>query len=245
MKNAKRMTMEKINERTNIVHGGDVILVDFSNYEDVHSKCIFKDKDYGEWPAIVWDVLCGHGHPKRGYKRMTDRQTYTIDKVKENLYKVKGDVVTLLEETYINMNAKCIFIDKDYGSWPAKPTKVINENQDHPKKSQLKRSKSNTNRTIKYNWETGDEVICIAGYEPKVVDYWNTNKIRFVWQISFTNEKDGYIYYVDAYLPDLNIYVEIKGYKRPKSMKKFEWFQKEHSNAELWDYDKLKELGIL
>jgi hypothetical protein len=27
-------------------------------------------------------------------------------------------------------------------------------------------------------------------------------------------------------------------------MEKFEWFKKEHPNSELWDYKKLKEMGI-
>ena len=53
------------------------------------------------------------------------------------------------------------------------------------------------------------------------------------------------LYIMDAFLPDENLYIEIKGYKREKSMKKWDWFHKEYPNSELWDKSKLKEMNIL
>jgi hypothetical protein len=94
-----------------------------------------------------------------------------------------------------------------------KATYIKNYNVDNPMKNKeihLKAIRSSKKRIIKYNWETNEEVICTANYEAKVVDYWNENKIRFQWQIPFENKEDKYVYFVDAYLPDKDIYIEIK-----------------------------------
>jgi hypothetical protein len=56
---------------------------------------------------------------------------------------------------------------------------------------------------------------------------------------------DGKTYFVDLFLKEQNIWVEIKGYFRPDAKLKWEWFTKKFENAELWDADKLKELNIL
>ena len=53
-----------------------------------------------------------------------------------------------------------------------------------PECGYLQRAKSQTNSTLKYHWKTGEELVCQAGWEPKVIDYWNTNKIDFDWQIT-------------------------------------------------------------
>ena len=107
-----------------------------------------------------------------------------------------------------------------------------------------KRSKNINKRIISHNWETGDGIICIASYEKKFTDYLNTNKIRFDWQIPF-RMPSGSLYIVDCYLKDLNKYIEIKGYKRPKSMMKWEWFHEKYPNSELLDKQKLKEMKII
>jgi len=100
-------------------------------------------------------------------------------------------------------------------------------------------------KTILYHWKTSEEIICIGSYEVAVVDYWNEHKIDYIWHpdpFVMPNDKR---YFIDAYLPDKDIYVEIKGYFRKDALEKWEWFHKEHPNSELWDKVKLKELNIL
>jgi hypothetical protein len=120
---------------------------------------------------------------------------------------------------------------------------------EHPSQNRevrLKQIRSSNKHTLKYNWETGEEVDCTASYECAVVDTWNQDRERFGWQIPFENKEKGYVYFVDAYLIDRDTYVEIKGYFwDEQSQEKWEWFHKEHPNSELWDLPKLKELGIL
>jgi len=40
-------------------------------------------------------------------------------------------------------------------------------------------------------------------------------------------------------------WIEIKGYFRKDAKKKWNWFHKEYPNSELWDKNKLKEMGLL
>jgi hypothetical protein len=55
---------------------------------------------------------------------------------------------------------------------------------------------------------------------------------------------------ISTYRPDLflineNKWIEIKGFFRNDAKAKWDWFQSEHPNSELWDKKKLKEMGIL
>jgi len=56
---------------------------------------------------------------------------------------------------------------------------------------------------------------------------------------------DGRTYRLDLYLIDEDKYVEIKGYFRKDAQEKWDWFHKTHTNSELWNKKKLKELKIL
>ena len=94
-----------------------------------------------------------------------------------------------------------------------------------------------------FHWKTHKKLYCKGSYEIAVVEWLNENKIDFDWQIRFTTPQDQY-YFVDLFLKDRNVWVEIKGYKRPLNMKKWFWFHSEYPNSELWDDQKLKELGF-
>ena len=115
----------------------------------------------------------------------------------------------------------------------------------------LKNVKSQNNIIIEKYWKTNEELICQGGYETKTVKYWNGNKEDFRWQIVFKIPKDepvigGKTYRVDAYLPNKDLYIEIKGYFRnPLSLLKWEWFHRTYPNSELWNKNKLKSLRIL
>lgn len=103
------------------------------------------------------------------------------------------------------------------------------------------------------HWKTGATLLCRAFYEIAFVNWCNTQQIDFDWQIPFqttllTKRGRQATYIIDAFIKDgdhANTYVEIKGYMRPNSRRKWEWFKSYHPNAELWDKLKLQENGVL
>lgn len=106
---------------------------------------------------------------------------------------------------------------------------------------------------IRTHWKTGEELICQGSWEPLAVEYLNKNKIDFLWQpkafvvpkeIVLTLKGNQTTYRPDFYLVDQDIWVEIKGYFREESKKKWDWFKSVYPTAELWDKKKLKELGF-
>lgn len=113
----------------------------------------------------------------------------------------------------------------------------------------LKTAKSQKNSFILYHWKTNKELVCIASYEKKVVEYLNKNKINFRWQpkvfkLTLYNGKNT-TYRPDLYLYSTKKWIEIKGYFRKDAQEKWDIFQTIKPNSELWNKDKLKTMGIL
>ena len=91
----------------------------------------------------------------------------------------------------------------------------------------------------------GEILDCQGSYEKKVIEnYVNKNRLHIDWQIRF-DVPGGRKYFVDMYIKESNLYIEIKGYFRKGAKEKWDWFHKEHSNSELWNEQKLKELNII
>jgi hypothetical protein len=118
----------------------------------------------------------------------------------------------------------------------------------------LRNAKSLNNHQIKYHWKTNEEIVCLGSYESKTVDYLNINKTNYEWQskifevpieIAVTEKGNPTTYRPDLYLPEQDVWVEIKGYMRGDAQAKWDWFKSEHPTAQLWDKEKLKEIGIL
>jgi hypothetical protein len=110
----------------------------------------------------------------------------------------------------------------------------------------LKTAKSLKNSFILHHWRTKEEVICTGSWEKKVVEYFNKNKINYLWQPkTFHIKEKNTSYRPDCYLPDLDLWVEIKGYFRGRAEEKWNWFHTTYPNSELWNKEKLKEMGIL
>jgi hypothetical protein len=109
----------------------------------------------------------------------------------------------------------------------------------------IKASKSSNRFSIKFHWKTNEELVCIASWEPKVIDYLNQNKINYEWQSKVFKMPNGKTYRPDLHLTDQNIWIEIKGYFRKDAKQKWDWFQSYMPNSELWDLKKLKSLKIL
>ena len=119
---------------------------------------------------------------------------------------------------------------------------------EHPSKCPeiaAKMSKGQTEAIVLFHWLTGEEVICVASYEVAVVKHLNNQKVNYVWQKQVFTMPDGKTYRPDLYLPETDMWIEIKGYFRKDAEEKWNWFHNEHPNSELWNKTKLKEIGIL
>lgn len=270
-----KVSIKEVKKRLEKVHKGIVSIVE-SSFVDMTTDAVFIDIEYREWTAKVYSVLQGHGNPLRGWKEGSKKQRIELDFVLKKLKEVHGDTITLDTTTYKGVSHNARFIDKDEGEWWP-PVCWVLKGTGHPNKMAeklaqtceklygfrnpnqnleiaLKGSKTRNTCTIKYHWKTGEELVCTASYEPKVVDYLNLNKIDFKWQpkvfeipkeILVSPKGNKITYRPDFYLPEQDAWVEIKGWMMPKSKQKWDWFKSEHPTAQLWDKKVLKEMGIL
>jgi hypothetical protein len=216
------VTIEEFKKRLFKIYGDGVVL-DESTYINTKIKCRFIDKELGEFFKTPNNMICQkQGHPKRQQEkcRQTCMRIYGVDNPAKN------------KEVQEKMKQTCL---KNNGcEYPAQNPEIA-----------LRQAKSQKNSGIMIHWKTGKEVVWTAGYEKALMYVFNRDLIDFEKDIPFYNEKDKYMYFVDFYLPDYDLYIETKGRKRERGMKKFEWFHKEHPNSELWDYKKLKRLGVI
>jgi len=60
---------------------------------------------------------------------------YNISEIIEMIYKIHGDIIKIDVSTYKGMYVRCRFVDKDYGEWWTKPSKIIYRKQGHKKRS--------------------------------------------------------------------------------------------------------------
>lgn len=254
---------------------GDLVKIDPTSYVRMKIRARFIDKEYGEWwttPASV--IISKSGHPLRKMATIKEKLKTPIDNLIKKLNSLYGDLITIDPSTYKNMNHNAKFIDRDFGEWWTHPTNVLINGHKHPQRGEENRKNTNfslygvmhvtqnreialraaknlTKSSIKFHWKSGEEIICQASYEAKTVDYLNNNKIEYLWQPkTFTTPlltKTGLNsnYRPDLYLIKEDKWVEIKGWMRPKSKPKWDWFQSQYPTAQLWDKKKLKELGIL
>lgn len=228
---------------------GDILSIDELTYIGTNKKAKFIDKDYGEWWCKPNDILMGHAHDKRGCITGGLKQRHSIESVKERLKKVHGDNVILDETTYVKYGIPCRFVDKDYGEFWQKPERVVRGTLIDEKQ---------TNKFLRgyiIHWKTGYKLLYQSGYELKVIRYFNENKIDFLFHSQrfylprsvLTTPKGKQSYYIpDFYLPEKNIWIEVKGrFLTEDSKIKWAWFHNEHPTSELWDTQKLQEMGIL
>jgi len=109
----------------------------------------------------------------------------------------------------------------------------------------LKNAKAQRNSGIIKHWKTNEDCVWVGSYERKTLEYLNKNQIDYKWQPKVFKMPNGKTYRPDLYLIKEDRWVEIKGFMRETSNLKWTWFHKEYTNSELWDKNKLKELGIL
>jgi hypothetical protein len=109
----------------------------------------------------------------------------------------------------------------------------------------LRAAQSANKITTLKHWFSNEDIKCQGGWEVEVVKYFNKNHIDFNWQIQTFIMPNGRTYTPDCYLPDQDLWIEIKGFfMKSTSKEKWEWFHKENPNSELWNKEKLKEMGI-
>ncbi len=83
-----------------------------------------------------------------------------------------------------------------------------------------------------------------SSWETAVADYLNSVGKRWYYEYKCLTLDNGIKYLPDFYLPEENKYIEVKGWKTPESMRKYN-LAKNIYNIELWDRVKLFELGIV
>lgn len=263
----KKLTLEEVKEKISQNYGDIVKIDELSYYQTNKDKVRFIDKDYGEFwqrlDVIVYGASCGH--PKRGRESLVKSSRKDIEWVKNEIKKKWGSEIILKDETYIGINYTATFCQNGL-EWESRPFLVI-RGHGHPilgkakaentmlerygvrkptqHKPFLLKAAKNLNKSVKLShWKTGEELSCTSSYEYAVVSELNKQQIDFDWQIPFDLiiDNKSYVYYIDLYLKDRNIYVEIKGFFRDGnlSQKKWEIFHEKYKNSEIWFLDEVK-----
>jgi len=82
------------------------------------------------------------------------------------------------------------------------------------------------------------------GWEPKVAKYLRMNNIKWQYEPK-TFKFKNYTYTPDFYLPETDMYIEIKGYWYEKSKQKYLNFKRKYGNIMLFNQKMLKKLGVI
>lgn len=257
-----------IEQRIKKIHG-DVVVLDKSTYVNTYTKCRFVDKDYGEWwakPNTVIDSKEGHKLRSLGKRKITCLEKYGADnpskctaikiKTEQTCIKKFGTIAPMVNKE-IQEKAKQTNL-KNLGVEHPAQNKEIQKKMEHTNlikygvenvmyspEIAARAARNQVQSTILCHWLSGEEVVCQASYEVAVVNYLTTNKIDYNWKPKMFLMPNGHTYTPDLYLPDLDLWIEIKGYFRKDAEEKWNWFHKEHKNSELWNETKLKSMGIL
>jgi hypothetical protein len=239
-----KLTIEEVKKRLFEIHG-DILTLDESTYKTVMIKCRFIDKDYGDWWAVPNNVFClKQSHPARTKekRRQTNLRKFGHEYASQN-----KNIQEKRKQTCLEKYGCEYFFQNQQIKERIKQTMIEKYGVEYPYQNPdiaQKMARSQHTSTVLQHWKTKEEIVCVGGYEPKVVQHFNDKQIDFVWQICF-DMPSGKKYFVDCYLPEQDLYIEIKGYMRPHSKLKWDWFHSTHPNSELWDKKKLKELKIL
>ncbi len=214
-------TLEDVKKKIFLKHG-NILSLKEATYIKGNVKAIFIDKEYGEWEAMPYVVIAGQGHPQR--KSEKRRQT-----------------------SLKRYGHKCCLQNKEIQE-KTKRSNIKKFGCEHPsqnKEISLQIARTSNKITDLIHWKTGDIVSCQASYEVAVVNHLNINKIDYRWQPQVFKMANGKTYRPDGYLLIQDLWIEVKGYMRKDAQEKWDWFHKEYPNSELWDKNKLKQLGIL
>jgi hypothetical protein len=234
----KQVSFEEAQKRLNSIN----ITIKKDTYVGFTSKCVLIDPVYGEWvtkPTRAYHAK--NKHPKRAKAEYKGHVKLTEEQVNN---KLKGRNLKVKSETYKGMNYPATFIDPEFGEWTALAVNVICNKSNHPERGQKNKSLSQNRRAILKHWKTGKDVVCVGSYECYIVELLNLYRIDFDWQICFKLE-NGKRYYIDCFIKEFDIYVEIKGRVREDWVSKWNLFKLNYPNLKSYviDYEYLRSIG--
>ena len=212
-------------------------------YKNNNTKMLWECSLGHRWEAVYSKIQQGQWCPDcAGHKRKTIQDCHNLASIKNG---------KCLSVDYINGGNKLTWECSEGHQWDA-IYNAVKRGQWCPECGYLKAAKNSNNGGIIFHWKTSEELIWKASWEEKVIRYLNYNNINFWWQpANFKmplKTKTGKLstYRPDLYLPDNDIWIEIKGrWYDEESKNKWLWFHQAYPNSELWDKNKLKQLGIL
>ena len=190
--------------------GGKCLCIEYTNSKiRVGWEC---DKGH-VWEASISNIKKGTWCPKCATIRVTKCQRLQggIQQA-QKIAKERGGIC--LSDEYINALTKMKWKCKKGHIWCA----VLNNIKKGtwcPECGYLQAARKSNNSCILKHWKTNEEIVCVASYEKKTVEYLYNNKINFKWQhktfnLTLKNGKQT------TYRPDLylvgkkNPWVEIK-----------------------------------
>jgi hypothetical protein len=241
----RKLTLNEVKERLIKIHGKDVVLVEDS-YKDYVTKAIFIDKEFGEWMAKPYKIISqGQDHPSRRISKMKKtcfKQFGVEHPSQSDFFKKKKEITTFKNYGVINP------FQSELIKKSIRQTNLYKHGFNYPSQNKdirLKAARSANKIVTLKHWFSGEDIYCQGGWETLVVEYFNKNCIDYNWQVQTFMLPDGRTYTPDCYLPEQDIWIEIKGWHRGDSEEKWNWFHKEYSNSEIWDKNKLREMNIL
>jgi hypothetical protein len=143
-----------------------------------------------------------------------------------NIYYCKECNKEILQETYkrsrLCINCYCLFLRKH---------KYL-----HPRFGKI----------LKPNWIKYNNIWMRSNWEVKYAKYLNKNNIKWLYE-SKTFDLGNTTYTPDFYLPKINTYIEIKGYKSDIFKQKFILFKKKYKDIKIiiLDKEKLQKMEVI
>lgn|SRR3990167_795671 len=245
----RRMPIDELKKRLFEAHGEQVI-IDESTYVKYKIKARFIDKKYGEWNATPMNVIQNKTrHPKRFAAERSLSEEFLASQRKKFLNpKFQQFMKDCTKKKFGVENVFSSKIIQDQ----IKQTCIRKYGVDSPNKNKeisLRGAQTQNKITILKHWFSNEDVKCQGTYETAVVEYLNSNKINFSFHPQTFSLPDGRTYTPDLHLTDQDLWIEVKGTFRfwdptDDALEKWNWFRSEHPDSELWDQNKLKELGI-
>lgn len=263
------VSLDEVKQRIFKTHS-DEMNIDESTFVNTYTKCRFVDKDYGEFfntPRNIYNQK--QSHPSRRIGKLRKAFLKNLNEVSRIISLVPAKWIGKKEEYQDNKSKLTLLCGKCNKVWFAcfnkitqgrgchhcksekqRQTLIINYGVDVPCKNlniAKKAAQNSARKTIVHDWKNR-ELVCQSTNEIAVIRWLSETKQDFDWQIPF-RMPDGKLYLIDLYIPRRNLYIEIKGTFRdwvPNSCdrEKWDWFHSEHLNSELWDEQKLKDLGL-
>lgn len=240
---SKRNTIEDCRKLA-IEKGGKCLSIEYKNNNTkMLWECRYGHRWWAKYNKIQQGSWCHNSECEKEKRKNTCLIKYGVEhhlQNKEILNKQKQTNLIVYGVECVIQNQK---IKEKY-----KKTCLEKYGVDNPTKNKGIRLKavraSNKTHHVVY-WETG-EILELEGWEDLAAEYWNKNKIRYITQKDFDcfTMPDGRTYTPDFYLPDQDLWIEVKGKWYNNSEEKWIWFHSEYPNSELWDEQKLKSFGI-